>query len=47
MGFSPWGREESDVTEGLTLSFFLSSVNLFFSPVNGNHKIVLVSVRNK
>ena len=26
MGYSPWGRKESDITEGLTLSLFLGHI---------------------
>ena len=52
MGYSPWGCEDSDMTEGLTLTFFFLLLNFFFfffffSPVNGNDKTVMVSVRNK
>ena len=30
MGYSPWGRKESDTTERLTLSHFLHFINTFF-----------------
>ena len=32
MGYSPWGHKESDMTEQLTLSFFLFFFFYYFKP---------------
>ena len=38
VGYSPWGRKESDMTEELTLS-------LFFPTSGGNHFIMYINIK--
>ena len=49
MGYSPWGRKESDTTERLTLSFSLCTFTLLFhlieSESSGAHKVTSILER--
>ena len=48
VGYSPWGRKESDLTEQLTLVLFIQSntLNTCLSPL-GNQRLICLEQDNK